>query len=79
MKHFYNYFGTTHDSNGNPRRVYVVYNELGQVIDVFDERYNGDSRIKVAYHDVVMLGGRVQITPAEYRTWLSIKKTMESK
>ncbi len=33
------------DRNGNPRRVFVVIDELGYVVDAIDEGYNGISEL----------------------------------
>jgi hypothetical protein len=29
------------DSNGNPRRIYVVFDSTGKIVDAIDEGYSG--------------------------------------
>ncbi len=58
-----------HDTNGNPRRVFVKLDRFGAIIGTWDEQYLGPKaipeRIRRQY-----LGTTFKTTPAEYRNLL---------
>lgn len=54
------------DTNGNPRRLYVVYDERGNVLQVIDEGYRG---LPKELHDIDHLPD-VEISGKTYREWL---------
>jgi len=54
------------DTNGNPRRVFVVYGTEGQILDAIDEGYSGTPRW---LRDYPQLAGFV-IKPSEYKLLL---------
>ena len=60
---------TKHDVNGNPRRLYLVLDDLGIPVDAIDEGYAGSRNVRNKYPNVVD-GPRIVVTPTEYRGWL---------
>ena len=52
---------TTNDVNGNPRRLWIGYDDEGRVIAAADEGYSGRP-----WYDAIDLLD-VNVTPAEYR------------
>lgn len=57
---------TKHDTNGNPRRVWVLYNARGEAIRVADEGYAGDP-----FRGIVAVQlPSITVTPREYRDWI---------
>lgn len=56
---------TTHDTNGNPRRVWLLYNAAGEVIDTADEGYAGDP---FRGSGAIQLPS-ISVTPSEYKFW----------
>lgn len=82
----YQHLKTTNDSNGNPRRLYVVYeasvsdayaNRFAEVVQVVDEGYGGTAWLDT-YHNprnipMVELPS-INISVAEYREWLAFGK-----
>lgn len=58
------------DTNGNPRRIYIVVSTKGSVISAHDEGYYGDAAVTKRYPNIAIVG-RFKITPGEYR---SLKK-----
>jgi hypothetical protein len=62
------------DANGNPRRIYAIYNtETGQLIDAIDEGYNGSSAWRKKYPNGLD-GGEIDTTPSEIKYFLSLFK-----
>lgn len=60
------------DTNGNPRRVWVVLQIDGDsqhIIDAVDEGYQGFHRVKEFYQDCIQ-GPMFRTVPAEYRALL---------
>ena len=60
-----------HDSNGNPRRVYVVFDSEGYIVRAVDEGYRG----RAALREVPGCEGECEpvefeTTPREYRRLL---------
>lgn len=56
------------DTNGNPRRAYIVLGASGR--HVFDEGYEGQQAIPQVYRDAHAHGGtwtNLSITPGQYR------------
>ena len=56
------------DTNGNPRRVFVVYAMSGNILDVIDEGYAGTPRW---LRDLPQLPGFI-IKPSEYKQLLKL-------
>lgn len=55
------------DSNGNPRRLYLVYStETGRLVSVYDEGYGGRP---AALRGVVELPP-IEVSASEYKAWL---------
>lgn len=55
-----------HDTNGNPRRVFVVFDKNGDIINAFDEGYYGDANVRRAYPGVPF-GPRFSTSYADYK------------
>jgi len=63
---FYISLSAPHDPNGNPRRVFVVFDDTGSVMDAIDEGYTGRRGFEGKYPG--LLGGaRFATTYQEYR------------
>jgi len=60
------HFNAGNDSNGNPRRVFVVVNTNGNVEGAFNEGYIGSSAVTKHFPGIAIVG-RFDITPAQYR------------
>ena len=61
------------DSNGNPRRLYVVLYS-GEIDHVFDEGYNGPSVLSANYvpdiaNHLKRVAIDIAISPKEYKAW----------
>jgi hypothetical protein len=57
-----------HDTNGNPRRVYLTF-QSGNLIATYDEGYMGTAAITNAHHRAAYGGMSIPTTPKEYRYW----------
>lgn len=68
------YLGAPNDGNGNPRRVYVVYDDQGLPLAALDEGYAGRSILRNSGYDNVPVSDRIDVTASEYRFWMSWKK-----
>ena len=61
------------DINGNPRRVFVVLDDMGSLVEAIDEGYNGTAELFAKYPDISKVQGwpiEFATTPAEYRRLL---------
>ena len=67
---YYQHLSTTNDTNGNPRRLWMIYNVNGNVIRVIDEGYSG--RPDTQARELMP----VNISPKEYN---HIKEVFKSK
>ena len=65
----YLHLSTKHDTNGNPRRLFLILNEKGDPINAIDEGYAGNSQVRKEHPDAVA-GPRIEVTISEYRGWL---------
>jgi hypothetical protein len=66
------YIGTAHDSNGNPRRGWVIYNKQGNVIGFVDEGYAGRGALVNAGLADVHATEMLRVTPGQYREMVRI-------
>ena len=55
------------DVNGNPRRVYVVFDSSGKIIDAIDEGYSGINALDSAYPKHNDSVASFDTSPSEYR------------
>lgn len=55
------------DRNGNGRRLWIVFNEDAEAIDVVDG-YAGSARVK-QLHPEAVLGVTFKVTPKNFRDW----------
>ena len=60
---------TTNDINGNPRRVFVLYDENGDIVKTIDEGYRGFPR---EYRSLKQLP-QIEVLPKEYRAFKNFK------
>lgn len=67
-----------HDKNGNPKRVYVVYNAHGTALDAFDDGYLGEKAIPDKYRPYNSLP-EVKVPHAEYKKWLRTAKEVHGR
>ena len=59
------------DRNGNPRRVFVVFDSDGDIVDAIDEGYEGDDALRKLGYPTSY--STFKTTPAEYRDLLRIR------
>lgn len=57
------------DTNGNPRRLYLILDNDSDAVDAVDEGYKGRGALDEHYEGVP-IGVTIQVTPKEYRDWL---------
>ena len=55
------------DKNGNPRRLYVIFDADANAVAVVDEGYQGKGALKVAGWEGVPVTSTIMTTPAHYR------------
>ena len=67
-----------HDKNGNGRRLYLVFDEEGETVDVIDEGCVGPAEVRKRYPDAHDAGS-IMTTPMEYRSLLSLWKAKEAR
>jgi hypothetical protein len=60
----------TNDVNGNPRRIYALYDVAGNIVQVIDQGYTGRREVPKGLIELP----EVNITPGEYRAWLKSSK-----
>ena len=60
-----------HDVNGNPRRLWMRYDNKGLLLEVIIEGYGGNPIPQHA--DVVQLSS-IYIPPSEYNGWIKVAK-----
>jgi hypothetical protein len=67
------HFNAGNNTNGNPRRVFVVVNTGGAVVGAYDEGYSGEGAVTKHFPGIAIVG-RFNITPAQYRELLKEHK-----
>lgn len=55
------------DTNGNPRRGWLIINAVGNTIDFVDEGYRGNGALNFAGYRGIVEGPSLDVTPAAYR------------
>ncbi len=60
------------DTNGNPRRCYVLFNENGIAVNAWDEGYAGCAALPK--HLQKMPRPVIQVTATEYKRWLAVAR-----
>ncbi len=64
------YIATKNDTNGNPRRGWIVFNASGGVSGFVDEGYLGTAALAEAgWGTIPRTAQRITVTPGEYRGW----------
>ena len=63
------------DSNGNPRRLFVLSNEDGRFIAVWDEGYKGSDAVPGEFRKDAYLAQRLDIPTAQYN---KLRRTLPS-
>jgi hypothetical protein len=63
------------DSNGNPRRCFVVLDKAGRHVETIDEGYAGDGALYTRwpmfhFRALGEFAGVDDVTPREYKRWL---------
>jgi hypothetical protein len=67
------------DKNGNPRRLFVVYNTYsGAIVETIDEGYGGTRSLTSKYPDIIC-SSRIETTPKEYKDLKSYFKDYVTK
>lgn len=71
------------DTDGNPRRLYIVSrtkvgapDQGAERVAIFRENYDGNQEVRRCYPQAVYLM-EVVITPAEFKKWIGVKKSDE--
>ena len=59
-----------HDLNGNPRRLYVVFDTNGSPIAAYDENYAGKNAIPPKYRNLPEISS-LNITTKDYKDMLN--------
>lgn len=72
MKNYVLHLAAQNSANGNPRRVYVIYDEDGNIIETIDEGYQGSGAWYRKYPNAISLG-RYTTTKTEVRELLKLK------
>lgn len=54
-----------HNANGNPRRVFVVLDDDGDITDVVNEAYSGTAKLRAKYPDIKVTA-RFDTSVSEY-------------
>jgi hypothetical protein len=67
---------TNNDSNGNPRRVYIVYDMEGRILETFNEGYLGSQAVPQDIWDTSILLPELVVIPKEYKRLVKITKTL---
>ena len=57
---------TKNDSNGNPRRLYVLSNDEGKFVAAWDEGYKGSDAVPGIWRKDAHLSQRFDVTVTEY-------------
>jgi len=60
----------TNDSNGNPRRIWALYDVAGNIVQVIDEGYSGRREVPKGLVELP----EITVTPGVYRAWLKTSK-----
>lgn len=64
------YVRTKNDSNGNPRRGWMVVDQDGRTVGFVDEGYEGTPALRRRFPDAVEVWHALEVTPAAYRVLL---------
>jgi hypothetical protein len=67
----------TNDTNGNPRRLYLILNDEGNPVKALDEGYRGRevARLWAQERNVTLWNGPdIDVTPNEYKSWIRWQK-----
>lgn len=68
---------TTHDTNGNPRRLFVAFRPLEsgttELVGVWDEGYSGTGAVPAQYRSLAAMAPYIEVTPTEYRRHLKYR------
>lgn len=63
------HFNAGNDANGNPRRVFVVVNTAGKVVEAINEGYRGERSVTEEYPGIAIVGS-FPISATEYKKFL---------
>lgn len=68
--HVYLHLDAGNDRNGNPRRMFLVFETAtGSPVAAVDEGYSGDT-VSRLFPGAIKLGDRIPTTPNTHRDWL---------
>ena len=67
---------TTNDKNGNPRRVFVLFSEGGEILGAWDESYAGNRAVPADLYDKARQAPSFTTTPKGYRDALTWGRTV---
>jgi len=63
------HIGAPNDTNGNPRRGWVVYDADGDYLGSVDEEYRGGAGLDLEYPNAIVLAS-VPVSATVYRAWI---------
>ena len=67
----------SNDRNGNPRTVYVLYNEHGIMLNAWNEGYRGYDAVDKEYIKLAQNAPAINVTIAQYNEVLQWKKAQK--
>ena len=59
----------SNDRNGNPRRLFLIVDTDGNIVEAIDEGYNGTSAYELKYPDAKLVTW-MNVPVSEYNTYL---------
>ncbi|MEN9861302.1 MAG: hypothetical protein RLZZ515_1784 [Cyanobacteriota bacterium] len=57
------------DRNGNPRRAYLILNELGCAVAFYEEGYKGCHAVPPGLRPAAAMAPRINVSASELRSW----------
>lgn len=68
---------TKNDVNGNPRHVYVLYGEYGEIVNTWDVGYSGYAAVPEQYQTLAQRAPEIPTTYKEYNAMVRRSKRGE--
>lgn len=64
----------TNDTEGNPRRAWILLDEHGIAVDCFDEGYSGSAAVPAELKQQRLVAPRIQVSVRELNAWRNTAK-----
>ena len=68
---------TTNDTNGNPRRAWVEYNDHGMAIAFYEEGYSGSAALPERLREGRYAAPSITVQPREWNNWRKAAKSWQ--